>query len=150
MPEGPSADRVPLAILVTKAGTLVHNELLATLAETGLRLRHCQLLMHLSEAGSTTQQDLLEALELDASVLVGLLNDLEGDGYVKRLRDPADRRRHIVKLSDRGAQQWATVAEKIAAVEAAVFAGVSAADVEALRRALQLVWTSGRADSACS
>jgi DNA-binding MarR family transcriptional regulator len=151
MPQGHHASHEPpLAILVMEAGAFVRDELRTTLAETGLRPRHCQLLMHLSEAGSTSQQDLLEALDLDASVLVGLLNDLEGNGFVQRLRDPADRRRHIVELSDRGGKELAKMDDKIAAIEGAVFAGVSVADRKVLRRALQSVWARGHSDGACS
>jgi len=151
MPHGHRVEHeLPLAILVMETGAFVQEELRSVLAETGLRPRHCQLLMHLSGAGLTSQQDLLEALDLDASVLVGLLNDLEGGGFVKRLRDPADRRRHIVELSDRGGKELATMGEKIKAIEEAIFADVSVANQQVLRRALQSVWEHSGSDSNCS
>lgn len=135
----------PLAILLMETGAFVTGELRTTLAETGLRPRHCQLLMHLSVTGSSSQQDLLEALDLDASVLVGLLNDLEGDGLVQRLRDPSDRRRHIVELSDRGGQELARMNAMVAAIEEAMFVGVTAADQSVLRRTLQSALQRGQA-----
>lgn len=139
MPPNPSPHRPPLAILLLETGEFVTGELRTTLAGGRLRPRHCQLLMHLSDRGSAGQQDLLEALGLDASVLVGLLNDLEGDGLVRRVRDPADRRRHIVELSDRGRQELTRMNQLLAAIDDTLFAGVSLADQAALRRTLQAV-----------
>jgi DNA-binding MarR family transcriptional regulator len=50
-------------------------------------------------AQSLAQQALGEA-GLDACQLVGLLNDLEVEELVVRRRDPSDRRRHVVEISD--------------------------------------------------
>src|ERR1035438_6483693 len=59
----------------------------------------------LSEHGPASQQGLAEALSLDPSNVVGLLNELEERGLITRRRDPADRRRHIVELSSTGAKE---------------------------------------------
>src|ERR1700759_5866748 len=48
------------------------------------------------------QQQLCEALWLDPNNCVLLLNELEDMGYVERRRDPTDRRRHMVELTDEG------------------------------------------------
>lgn len=129
--------KASLAILLMETGEFVHGQLRTTLAGTGLRPRHCQLLTHLADTGSIGQQDLLEALDLDASVLVGLLNDLEGEGLVERRRDPADRRRHIVELSARGGRELRKMNKMLTAIEERMFAEVSAADQATVRRALQ-------------
>ena len=68
-----------------------------------LRPRHLIALKLLSEHGPASQQGLGEALSLDPSNVVGLLNELEDRGLISRRRDPADRRRHIVELSPAGA-----------------------------------------------
>ena len=52
--------------------------------------------------GRRAQQTLIEALGLDASNLVALLNELEDAGLIVRRRDRADRRRGIIELSARG------------------------------------------------
>jgi DNA-binding MarR family transcriptional regulator len=66
---------------------------------------HMRLLMALSfvrDHDNTPQQELAEALCMDANNVVLLLNELEDLGYVARRRDPDDRRRHLVALTDQG------------------------------------------------
>jgi DNA-binding MarR family transcriptional regulator len=76
-------------------------------------------------------------------VLVGLLNDLEAEGLVQRVRDPADRRRHIVALSERGNEEQAALRKQIAVLEDALLTDVGAADRQRVHRVLQSIW--GRA-----
>ena len=60
------------------------------------------LLSYLRYGAPALQQQLCEALWLDANNCVLLLNELEDMGYIERRRDPADRRRHVVELTDEG------------------------------------------------
>jgi DNA-binding MarR family transcriptional regulator len=68
----------------------------------GIKLRQLMLLSYLRYGAPALQQQLCEALWLDANNCVLLLNELEDMGYVERRRDPADRRRHVVDLTDEG------------------------------------------------
>ncbi len=68
----------------------------------GLKLRQLMLLSHLSAGAPALQQHLCEALWLDPNNCVLLLNELEDVGYIERRRDPADRRRHVVDLTEDG------------------------------------------------
>ena len=83
----------------------------------GLRPRHLVALTLLRDHGAATQQALAEALRLDPSNLVGLLNDLEARGLVTRRRDPDDRRRHIVELAPAGLTTLHGAEQRLAAVE---------------------------------
>src|SRR5271155_3537520 len=68
---------------------------------------HMRLLMALSfvrDHDRTPQQELAEALCMDANNVVLLLNELEDLGYVARRRDPEDRRRHLVELTAEGSR----------------------------------------------
>ena len=82
-----------LAKLIQKRST---EELL------GITLRHLMLLSYLRWGAPALQQQLCEYLWLDPNNCVLLLNELEDRGYVERRRDPADRRRHVVDLTDEG------------------------------------------------
>lgn len=57
----------------------------------------------LADYGPTTQHELGKALNLDPGAVVGLLHELEESELISRRRDPADRRRQIVSLSENGA-----------------------------------------------
>ena len=63
------------------------------LAEAGVRKHHFKVLVALDEQGATSQAALGRRLWIDRSDLHVVLNDLEGDGLVARVRDEQDRRR---------------------------------------------------------
>jgi DNA-binding MarR family transcriptional regulator len=73
----------------------------------GLTFRQYWVLNVLTErGGSWSQHELGKQLLVDANNLVLLLNELENAGLVERQRDPDDRRRHIVVLTDLGRQSF--------------------------------------------
>jgi DNA-binding MarR family transcriptional regulator len=80
----------------------------ASMSPGDLRPRHLIALKLLSEGGPAGQQGLADALSLDPSNVVGLLNELEERELITRRRDPADRRRHIVELSAQGEKALAS------------------------------------------
>jgi DNA-binding MarR family transcriptional regulator len=68
----------------------------------GMHMRLLMALSYVRDHDSTPQQELAEALCMDANNVVLLLNELEDLGYVARRRDPGDRRRHLVELTEEG------------------------------------------------
>ena len=68
----------------------------------GMHLRHLMALSYLRDHDGSPQQELAEALCMDANNVVLLLNELEEVGHVTRRRDPDDRRRHVVELTNAG------------------------------------------------
>lgn len=98
-----------------------------------LRPRHMIALSLLHERGALSQQALGEALSLDPSNVVGLLNELEERGLVTRQRDPADRRRHIVSLSSSGENELAATGAQLTDIEDDLLAALSLAERAQLR-----------------
>jgi DNA-binding MarR family transcriptional regulator len=82
-----------------------------------LRPRHLNALNLINSRGPISQQALGEALSLDPSNVVGLLNELEEHGLIARERDPADRRRHIVSLAPGGRAKIAAADGQLADIE---------------------------------
>src|SRR6476619_7712183 len=68
----------------------------------GMQLRHLVALTYVRDHDACPQQDLADAFCMDANNVVLLLNELEQLGYATRLRDPHDRRRHLVQLTAAG------------------------------------------------
>jgi DNA-binding MarR family transcriptional regulator len=82
-----------------------------------LRTAHLMLLTLLRDHGPTTQTGLAEALRLDPSNLVGLLNDLERRAMIVRRHHPDDRRRHIVTIADDGITELQSTEQRLAVAE---------------------------------
>jgi DNA-binding MarR family transcriptional regulator len=68
----------------------------------GIHMRLLMALSYLRDHDRAPQQELAEALCMDANNVVLLLNELEEQGHVTRRRDPSDRRRHLVELTATG------------------------------------------------
>jgi DNA-binding MarR family transcriptional regulator len=137
-----------LVFLLAKHGQIMNLRLRQALDVSGLSPRHGAALMRLAQAGPTSQQGLIEALAVDASALVAILNDLERDGLVERRRDPADRRRHIVQITSSGTRAVRAVEQAIAEVERDAFADLDQAEVAQLQRLLGRIRTRSD-DGAC-
>jgi DNA-binding MarR family transcriptional regulator len=68
----------------------------------GMHMRHLVALAYVRDHEACPQQALADAFCMDANNVVLLLNELEELGYATRLRDPGDRRRHLVQLTGAG------------------------------------------------
>ncbi|PLA12650.1 MarR family winged helix-turn-helix transcriptional regulator [Corynebacterium riegelii] len=64
-----------------------------------------------------SQRELSELLIIDASDMVRLIDCLEKQEWVKRDRDPKDRRRQIVTATKKGTKMHHTLAKDVAAAE---------------------------------
>jgi DNA-binding MarR family transcriptional regulator len=74
-----------------------------TLAQAGVRRQHFTVLVALEEHGASSQAELGRRVWMDRSDLHAVLNDLERDGLIARVRDEHDRRRNLVDLTPAGA-----------------------------------------------
>ena len=74
-----------------------------TLAPLGIDGRHYGVLAVLSELGPVSQQALADILAVDRSTMVAFVDELEEKGYVRRGRNPSDRRAYAIELTGAGA-----------------------------------------------
>jgi DNA-binding MarR family transcriptional regulator len=111
------------------------------LTTSGVTPRHAIVLMHLA-GGEFSQRDLGARLGVDPSVLVALLNALEDRDLVRRRRDPADRRRHIVEITEAGAEAVTKLDAAIGRVEDEVFGDLTAQERDTLHALLARVRTT--------
>src|SRR5438105_7277873 len=83
----------------------------------GMRVRQFLALAKVRDHPGISQQELAEMLLLDSNAVVLLLNELEDLGFSLRRRDPVDRRRHIVELTETGRRAVARGEKGLVGVE---------------------------------
>lgn len=120
-----------------RSGTLMRLSRLNKLAmratpesAMGMSIRHYMALYNIPD--ELPQQQLAETLCIDANNTVILLNELEAAGWVHRERDPADRRRHLVRLTDAGREAMRHAQEARETIEDEVLARLSESERQAL------------------
>lgn len=87
-------------VMLLRLAKVIHKR--STEERLGIKLRQLMLLSYLRAGAPALQQQLCESLWLDPNNCVLLLNEMEDMGYVERRRDPSDRRRHVVDITDSG------------------------------------------------
>lgn len=87
--------------------TMLSKSVYSAVAErdgSSFKLKQVIALSYLRELGAVGQKYFGAVLCIDANNTVLLLNEMEADGLVMRKRDPEDRRRHVVELTEAGRQ----------------------------------------------
>jgi DNA-binding MarR family transcriptional regulator len=72
------------------------------LASSGINARELAVLLMLGDREPESQQQAAQRLGVDRTTMVSLLDGLESKTLVRRRADPADRRRNVVELTEKG------------------------------------------------
>ena len=107
-----------VTVLLTQLAKLIYRR--TSEERLGMRVKEFAALVTLRDHSPIPQQELGEVLFVDANNLVLLLNELEAREFALRRRDPSDRRRHLVEITDGGRAAIADAELAIAGVEAEV------------------------------
>jgi DNA-binding MarR family transcriptional regulator len=92
--------------------------------DAGFRRPCVGVMAVVAKLGSVSQRAISDHLGLDASDVVGILDILEKAGMVERRRDPDDRRRHAVVITEAGEQASRRLTTLKAEAESRVLAGL--------------------------
>jgi DNA-binding MarR family transcriptional regulator len=134
-------------LLLALLGQDAMRRLRAAHTAHNLKPRQFQLLGLLHDHGPMGQRELGQAMSVDPSILVTLLNPLEAGGFVSRDRDRADRRRHVVTLTAAGERHLDSAAQAQRQAEDALFAGLDREQREQLRVLLAALRDSRAAET---
>jgi len=102
----------------------------------GMTLKQLATLATLREHGDLPQQLLCDVLHTTQNTVVVWLNELEGAGFVARVRDLEDRRKHNVAITPSGLTALERAEAELRRLEDEALAGLSADERAELRRLL--------------
>jgi DNA-binding MarR family transcriptional regulator len=130
--------------LLCKLSNVAKRALVEQLAAEDLqlphhRLAHLAVLSCLADSGPTCQKDIAERLRIDGSDMVAVLDDLEHAGYVTRVRDARDRRRHAVSITSTGRHALRRLDHRVDHTDDALLGPLTTTERELFHRLLRRV-----------
>ncbi|MGH9128643.1 MAG: MarR family winged helix-turn-helix transcriptional regulator [Acidimicrobiales bacterium] len=134
------ADAMAAATSIMRAQQIVLSAVDKSLADMGLTFARYEalVLLHFSRRGSLPLGKMGERLQVHPTSVTNLVDRLERQGLVRRMRHPTDRRTTLAEITDAGR---VLVEEATAAVVSTGFAleGLSSDDLTALTAVLRQV-----------
>jgi DNA-binding MarR family transcriptional regulator len=109
--------------------------------ELGLKPKHVGLLATLASGTAASQLELATRMGVAPSLVVSLADHLEQLGALQRVRDPQDRRRQVLTLTEAGHQLLTRCERAGRTLDAELTADLTEAQRTALAEALQLLAT---------
>ncbi len=131
----PSSDSPSLSsvgFLIHLAQARLREGVIATIEGSGLHPGHLAVLGALSDRGSMSQRRLGDITHIEKSSIMLFLDTLEAGGWLRRARDPDDRRAHIVSLTEDGARKFAGLGLRLQEMQDRFLAPLTEAERETL------------------
>src|SRR5256885_2828264 len=123
--------------LLARLGLGFKSKVIAKLDEAGFETYDYGVLALLAEGARVNQANIADALALDPSRLVALLDSLEDRALITRQRDPQDRRRHVVTITTKGERELALLRDIVAEFEDEFLAPLGAEGRKTLHELLE-------------
>lgn len=136
--------------LLHKAALLLGEDVEKALGDIGIRTRYFFVLAALEGGTTLSQQDLSRLLNLDPTTVVVVIDEMEGNGHAERRRNPTDRRRYSLTLTDAGRTLLAKANNLVTDVEAEFFGTLDEGEKQALREMLGRTLTGRWPASVCA
>jgi MarR family transcriptional regulator for hemolysin len=122
----------PIGLTLTRAARVVSRAFDEAMAAAGGSQPTWLVLIALKTAPARNQRELAAAVGIQGATLTHHLNAMEADGLVTRRRDPANRRVHLVEMTERGEALFHDLRKAATAFDRRLRAGLTAEDVAAL------------------
>lgn len=111
---------------------LLSARMATALAPFGLRSGAFSTLTLIATNPGISQNELARGLGIDKSAVVAIIDDLEQRGLARRLRSPADRRRHALSLTAQGEAMMERMRGPVAEVGLPIRAALSMEEMDQL------------------
>ena len=99
--------RPPLGLTLSRVARTVSRAFDEALAEAGGSLPTWLVLVNLKANPGASQREIARAMGVTEATLTHHLNAMDGAGLLTRQRDPANRRVHVLELTDEGEAAFA-------------------------------------------
>jgi MarR family transcriptional regulator, transcriptional regulator for hemolysin len=143
------AFRVPVGLRLSQVARTVSRAFDEALDEAGGTLPVWLILLNLKIHKPANQRKLAEKVGVREATLTHHLNAMDASGLVTRTRDAANRRVHVVELTDAGEAAFVRMQQAAIAFDARLRAGLADADLDQLNDLLgRLAANVGGADGA--
>lgn len=109
------------------------------LAGTGITCRQVQVLACLALFGDLTQNELAMKIRIEPSTLVRILDRMQRDGWVERIDSPNDRRKKIIRPTDKVTSKWAIIVKCGEHMERRATNGLSQSQLKTLKETLAVI-----------
>ena len=121
-------------------GKLYRNELAKSLKHLGIE-RHFSVLVLLNKMGNQCGQKLLgEMLHIDKAMMVGVIDDLSAKGFIKRTRNPKDRREYSIQLTKKGKESIPEILDTVRHLNKSIIKGIPKPQVEKIHSQLETIY----------
>ena len=121
------------SFLAKRVGMVAKEKTVAAFEQAGTVPFAYPVLAVLAQGACATQATIADVLRYDRSYLVGLLDELEGDGLIERRRDLNDRRRHVVSLTKAGEKELARLRAVVVSVDEELLESLTAPERKTLQ-----------------
>jgi DNA-binding MarR family transcriptional regulator len=118
-----------IGFLLHLAQSRLRDAVVEAIKGSGLHPGQLAVLGVLSDRGGMSQRRLGELTRIEKSSMVLYLDALESEGWVRRELDPEDRRAHIVRLTSKGAKNFAKLGPRLLCAQQRFLEPLSAAEV---------------------
>ncbi len=102
----------------------------------GVTWRQCQVLAFLALEDALSQAELAERIGIEPPTLVGILDRMERDGWIRREGCPSDRRKKLVVATAEAEPVWAEIAACARRVRSRALQGLAPEQAESLKQML--------------
>jgi MarR family transcriptional regulator, transcriptional regulator for hemolysin len=126
------AFRVPIGLRLNQAARTVGRAFEYALEEAGGTLPTWLILLNLKIRQPPNQRELAEAVGIREATLTHHLNALDARGLITRTRDTANRRIHVVELTEAGEALFTRLQQAALAFDARLRAGLADEELDRL------------------